>query len=205
VGRFWATLWCDFVLVAVDDNNCVLCLRIGSGIVLLPWIESRQLLLLTKRCTHLQQTLWFSPGNYFSFCFSSFFIFCINILYYQRHCWMRHFCHEITWEITDIWHGRWILCKVLWRCYSLIAFYSACVFCSASDCESVHITVGVSETWFYWSGFTKPVQCEALADVWSLASLCCMFHISNSGQQLNVLLLVLVIMLLLTGLQEKYE
>ena len=72
---------------------------------------------------------------------------------------------------------------------------------AASDYKSINVADRVLEARFYGSGVTKPVQCEALADFWSLASLCCMFcinsattmlYVGHSGQQLNLLLSLLI-------------
>ena len=74
---------CDLVLYKqlfddTDYRQCVLTLT-GSGIVLLSWVESWQLLLSAKRCTHLQHPLWSNTGNYFVSCFFGyFFIFSGN-------------------------------------------------------------------------------------------------------------------------------
>ena len=69
---------CDLVLYKqlfddTDYRQCVLTLT-GSGIVLLSWVESWQLLLSAKRCTHLQHPLWSNTGNCFVSCFFWLFL-----------------------------------------------------------------------------------------------------------------------------------
>jgi len=124
------------------DNGCLHYLWTGSGVVLLPWVESWQLLFSAKRCTHLQQTLWFNQGNYFIFVSSPVHY----LVKYFTIFTLRLFHFEIT-------NGQHILCRVLWINYDLITFCCVCeYFCLwhwiCSRC-SQSIGNAVLQKWFH--------------------------------------------------------
>jgi len=110
IGRVWFTVFliissyryvcvvlhvaaCDLLLYSQQfgGTDCMQCFvtLAGSGVVLLSWIESRQLLLSAKRCTHLQHTLWSSTGKYFVSRFlviSSFYVTRVLNLLHSPQC-----------------------------------------------------------------------------------------------------------------------